>query len=235
MTFGRPTTIPTSFYSTVPLPSAIDDDFLDTQEEGSAVRPDGQPCLMAFYPAQLHFYEIINDILLNMYMNSDEQQESVYDIVTVLRLDNTLISWNKNLASQLQEPCPPHLRGSSLQRLGIVNKVRYLAFRISFRNYEAYASNSCSRFLHTRILLFRPILAQFCLQRPDIHPTHTSIESLDELAVIQCSRLCLKHAHQMIELVYTHLDFDTVTGPLPSWWYCVLCTTHFPVSVTLCD
>ncbi|KAJ5741004.1 fungal-specific transcription factor domain-containing protein [Penicillium malachiteum] len=158
MTFGRPAMISNHFFSAVPLPLAIDDEFLDTQGEGSMVRPDGHPCLMAFYPSQVQFYDIVNDILIKLYMNSGESQESVYDIATVLQLDKALIAWVQNLPSQLQEPCPPHLQGSPFQRLGIVNKIR----------------------------------------------------------------LCLKDAHQIIELVYNNLDFNTVTGPLPSWWYCVL-------------
>lgn len=85
----------------------------------------------------------------------------------------------------------------------------------------------CS-FLHGRILLFRPIVAQLCLRRDkDNDLSATWVESLARHTVIGGSSLCLKDSHQVIDLIYKHLDFDTVTGPLPSWWYCVLCA-HSP-------
>jgi hypothetical protein len=40
---------------------------------------------------------------------------------------------------------------------------------------------------------------------------------------IQCSSLCLETAHRSIEMIYTHLDLSTVFGPVPAWWYSVLC------------
>ena len=88
------------------------------------------------------------------------------------------------------------------------------------------------RFLHGRILLFRPIVAQLCLERDkDIDLSATWVESLARHAVIKGSNLCLKDSHQVIDLIYKYLDFNTVTGPLPSWWYCVLCTHSLTFSL----
>lgn len=74
------------------------------------------------------------------------------------------------------------------------------------------------------MLLFRPILSQFCL--PQSNPTEigTAIdESLAERMILQCSTLCLRTAHDMIDLIYTNLDIQELRGPLPAWWYSVLC------------
>jgi hypothetical protein len=79
------------------------------------------------------------------------------------------------------------------------------------------------------MLLFRPILSQFCL--PQSNPTEigTAIdESLAERMVLQCSTLCLRTAHDMIDLIYTNLDIQELRGPLPAWWYSVLCMQLWP-------
>lgn len=84
------------------------------------------------------------------------------------------------------------------------------------------------RFLHGRILLFRPIVAQLCLQRDKANdPGAMWVESFSRHTVIKGSSLCLEDSHQVIDLIYKYLDIDAVTGPLPSWWYCVLCA-YFP-------
>lgn len=67
-------------------------------------------------------------------------------------------------------------------------------------------------------------MAQLCLQRDrDNDPGAMWVESLSQHTAIKGSSLCLEDSHQVIDLIYKYLDIDTVTGPLPSWWYCVLC------------
>ncbi|KAE8381312.1 fungal-specific transcription factor domain-containing protein [Aspergillus bertholletiae] len=197
MTFGRPGMISASLSTMVPLPLAVDDDFLDRQEHGSPMRPDGRPCVMTFYVAQLQFYSIIDDILRNLYVNSSEERGNQDDIAIVLRLDNALVKWMDNLPEYLRTPSLD-VSDSLIRRLAIINTVR---------------------FLHARILLFRPILTQLCLHS---HRRPTSIESLAQRTALQCSNLCLTASHQIIDMIYANLDFAFVTGPLPSWWYCVL-------------
>lgn len=124
MTLGRPGMISISLASGVPLPLEIDEDFLDTQLEGFSVRPDGLPCRMSFYIHQLHFYGIINDILHAFYLTSSEQHQEADDIAKALRLESTLMAWNRNLPQFLREPSPLPEKNISLQRLAIINKVR---------------------------------------------------------------------------------------------------------------
>lgn len=76
-----------------------------------------------------------------------------------------------------------------------------------------------ARFLHARMLLLRPILAQYCLPQS----TEKQVDSLCSRMVMQGSKMCLETAHRTIELIYSHLDSSTVTGPVPAWWYSVLC------------
>ncbi|PYH97628.1 hypothetical protein BO71DRAFT_481081 [Aspergillus ellipticus CBS 707.79] len=96
-----------------------------------------------------------------------------------------------NLPEQLQIHSPLSHHNTIFRRLAIVGKVRLL---------------------HARILLFRPILSQFCL--PQSHPASSPAglqDSLTHRTVIQCSNLCLGAAHDIIELIYTNLDLTAAT------------------------
>jgi hypothetical protein len=85
------------------------------------------------------------------------------------------------------------------------------------------------RYLHARILLFRPVLSRFCLLGPTSVNSGTVLdESLAQRMALQCSTLCLTAAHQIIELIHSNLTSDGMTGPLPAWWYCVLCKVIRP-------
>lgn len=124
MTLGRPGMISSYLATGVPLPLEIDEDFLDAQSEGSPVRPDGLPCRMSFYIHQLHFYGIINDILHAFYLTGSEQIQEADSIAKALRLESTLMIWNRNLPQFLREPSPAPEANFFLQRLAIINKVR---------------------------------------------------------------------------------------------------------------
>ncbi|KAH8434637.1 fungal specific transcription factor domain-containing protein [Aspergillus melleus] len=195
MTFGRPAMIPKWLSAVVPLPSMIDDEFLDLQVEGSSIRPDNEPCIMEFYVSQLKLHDIMDNILLKLYMDHGGRQHP--DVVTVFKLDEDLMNWTAGLSAELQLDAPLKHRESVRHRLAVVNRVR---------------------FFHARILLLRPILAQFCLSHHAVRP----IESLASRMDIQCSSLCLETAHRSIDLIYSHLNQDMVFGPVPAWWYSVL-------------
>lgn len=124
MTLGRPGMISISLAATVPLPLEIDDDFLDTQSEGFSVRSDGLPCRISFYIHQLHFYGIINDILQTFYQTGSEQHQEADSIAKALRLESSLMAWNRNLPQFLRESSLVHEKNTFLQRLAIINKVR---------------------------------------------------------------------------------------------------------------
>jgi hypothetical protein len=39
----------------------------------------------------------------------------------------------------------------------------------------------------------------------------------------ECSHLCFQTAHEVIETFDQNLNVEDLTGPLPCWWYSVLC------------
>jgi hypothetical protein len=107
----------------VPLPKMIDDEFLDIQDGGSLLRPDNKPCLMEFFVSQLKLHDIMDNILLELYMVQDGRQTNA-DVVTVFKLDEELMNWTCGLSSELQLDAPVDHLGSLRQRLAVVNQVR---------------------------------------------------------------------------------------------------------------
>jgi hypothetical protein len=49
-------------------------------------------------------------------------------------------------------------------------------------------------------------------------------ESLPQHLALACSNLCLRAAHDAIHLIYSNLDRENITGPVPQWWNCILFT-----------
>lgn len=41
--------------------------------------------------------------------------------------------------------------------------------------------------------------------------------------LFECSQMCFRFAHELIDIYSRHLDPEEVTGPVPNWWYSVLC------------
>lgn len=80
------------------------------------------------------------------------------------------------------------------------------------------------RYLQARMILFRPILADLYL-RPQYSPDDvvSKESSLSHHVIVHCACLCFEAAHEMLDVLSTYLDLDTVTGPVPAWWFSVLC------------
>lgn len=53
----------------------IDDEFLHVQTEGSHSRPDGRPCIMAFTVKAVELYQILDDVLVGLYLTSTREEE----------------------------------------------------------------------------------------------------------------------------------------------------------------
>lgn len=103
MTFGRPSMIANWLQTSDGLPSMIDDEFLDTQTEPSVIRPDGGPTVMAFFRKTLELFDIINDILIQLYLNPKEARgKDLHHLKLVLDLDERLVAWVDSLPEYLK-------------------------------------------------------------------------------------------------------------------------------------
>lgn len=120
--------IPKWLFDTIPLPSMIDDELLETQEKGSPLRPDGRPCKLAFSVKAMELYQILDDILLDFYLRSarseDTRNEGVEKmLIRILEIDSKLQAWNKSLPEYLQTQNLSE-EDDVLKRQSIVLKVR---------------------------------------------------------------------------------------------------------------
>ncbi|KAL2820921.1 fungal-specific transcription factor domain-containing protein [Aspergillus cavernicola] len=213
MTFGRPAMISKASCGSVPLPATIDEEYIASAPGVEASQPADQPSMMAFYAKSLELYEILNDVLLSLYKPAPEESpEDIYDFyfnretseaeLTVFELDRALTKWTRSL--------PPHLRGAPAS--GSDNTIFYRQ-SVVLR----------ARFLHVRMLLFRPILSKYCTAR-DIasDPLISLNDSFPQRVALQCSTICVKVAQEVIELIYSNIPSDGTSGPLPAWWYNIL-------------
>ncbi|GFF32021.1 hypothetical protein IFM58399_03077 [Aspergillus lentulus] len=214
MTFGRPAMISKASCGSVPLPATVDEEYIPAALGGEVRQPADRPSLMAFYAKSLELYEILNDILLSLYKPvPEENPEDIYDFYfnkgsdegerTIFELDRALTKWTQSL--------PPHLRGDTSSKP--VDAVFY---------HQSVVLRA--RFLHVRMLLFRPILSKYCTAR-DITPQDplTSVnDSFPQRVAQQCSIICVKVAQEVIELIHSNIPADGSAGPLPAWWYNIL-------------
>ncbi|PLB35594.1 transcription factor domain-containing protein [Aspergillus candidus] len=214
MTFGRPAMISKASCGSVPLPATVDEEYIPTASGAEAMQPADRPSVMAFYAKSLELYEILNDILLSLYKPiPEESPEDMYNFYfnketsegerTIFELDRALTRWTRSL--------PPHLRGTtSPETENLVFYRQSVVIR--------------ARFLHVRMLLFRPILSKYCTAR-DIAPADPLIslnDSFPQRVALQCSVICVKVAQEVVHLIYNNIPADGTSGPLPAWWYNIL-------------
>lgn len=82
------------------------------------------------------------------------------------------------------------------------------------------------------MLLFRPILSKYCTAR-DIAPADPLIslnDSFPQRVAQQCSVICVKVAQEVVDLIHNNIPADGTSGPLPAWWYNILCETRIFLS-----
>lgn len=219
MTFGRPTMISKASCGPVPLPATVDEEYIPAASGAEVSQPASHPSMMAFYAKSLELYEILNDILLSLYKPvPDESPEDIHDFYfnkegsegerTIFDLDRSLTRWSRSL--------PSYLRGDT-------NDEVFLRQSVVLR----------ARFLHVRMLLFRPTLSKYCTSRDtaDPDPLITLEDSLPQRVALQCSIICVKVAQEVIELVYRNIPTEGSSDFLPAWWYNILCN-HHPKYVT---
>ncbi|KAJ5818968.1 hypothetical protein N7474_004559 [Penicillium riverlandense] len=214
MTFGRPAMISKASSEAVPLPAAVDEEYILASDDAESAQPADRPSMMAFYAKSLELYEIMNDVLLSLYKPSpDEGAEGIHDFFfnhathegerTIFDLDRSLTRWTLSL--------PPHLKGASAL---VTRNPIFCRQSIVLR----------ARFLHVRMLLFRPTLSKYCAVRDNAttDPLISVNDLLPQRVALQCSIICVKVAQESIELIYSNVPADGTGGPLPAWWYNIL-------------
>ncbi|KAJ4252010.1 hypothetical protein NW762_011311 [Fusarium torreyae] len=107
------------------LPAMIDDEFLDSQTEPSAIRPDGGPTVMAFFRKSLELYDIINDTLIELYLDpKDSRNKEIHHLGLVLGLDQRLVEWVESLPDHLKYSRPVPDEPLAFRRQRVVLRAR---------------------------------------------------------------------------------------------------------------
>ncbi|CAH0054585.1 unnamed protein product [Clonostachys solani] len=204
MTFGRPSTITSAPFESVPLPKMIDDEFLDTQTQPSATRPDGGITIMAFFVKSLELFKIANDIQHEAYRQQRGfRNGEINHLISIFQLDNRLVQWAQTLPVHL------HYSKNIEEDEGLVFRRQRVVLR--------------ARYLYARISLLRPILAELYLEEASFGSSEFPKEkTLRQPLMVECTVLCFQLAHEMIDVLHSNFNHETVTGPVPAWWFGVL-------------
>ncbi|KAL2863384.1 transcription factor domain-containing protein [Aspergillus lucknowensis] len=213
MTFGRPAMISKASCGSVPLPATIDEEYIASASGAEAIQPADRPSMMAFYAKSLELYEILNDVLLSLYKPAPEESlEDIYDFYfnketregefTIFELDRALTKWTRSLPSHLRGDASPGSESIIFYRQSVVLR---------------------ARFLHVRMLLFRPVLSKYCTAREIVSDPLIAVhDSFPQRVALQCSVICVKVAQEVIGLIHRNIPTDGTSGPLPAWWYNIL-------------
>ncbi|KAI3010038.1 transcriptional regulator family: Fungal Specific TF [Aspergillus niger] len=202
-TLGRPGMIPDWLFNSVPLPAMIDDEFLDKQTTSSALRPDGKPCTLAFTVKAFELYQLFDIILQKVYLGSNGGEDYQNKLNPVLEFDREIQAWEESL--------PVHLRYHSGMTRDALADRQATILRI--------------RLLHIRIVSLRPSLIRHCKPGASTYAAKPQISTsafLSQVIQSEFPRICFQCAHELIDLFTARLDPESMTGPLPSWWYSVL-------------
>ncbi|KAH8700820.1 fungal-specific transcription factor domain-containing protein [Talaromyces proteolyticus] len=204
MTFGRPLTISRAIASAVPLPAPIDDEYLLESAETFGEQRAGMPSQIEFFIQTVKLYGMLDDILLSLYSpNSDSAtlygKLQCWDNNSIFRVEAGLSRWKKEIPSCLQ------FNGQNeVSKLGSV--------------FHRQSNVLQARYLHLRILLFRPVFT-FFQDRDTTWAELFSDAFLQYSVAQQCVVQCIKAAQQLVELIHSNLQQDGSMGPLPAWWY----------------
>ncbi|EON65107.1 hypothetical protein W97_04343 [Coniosporium apollinis CBS 100218] len=209
MTFGRPAMITSQAAATVPRPVTPNELPEQPDPLGRISAGSGPLSDLNFFIQTLQLYEILNEILLDLYTPaSSGPSEDAYEFYfgtisvgkgnSIFELERKLLRWNQDLPIHLRyEPDSNkheiHIRQANILRL---------------------------RYLHIRMLLFRPTLSLFCTHNQDDPMARE--DSMPRRLALQCSIMCIKAALEVVNLVRSNMSSTLVYyNRLPAWWYCI--------------
>ncbi|KAJ5310835.1 CCAAT-binding transcription factor subunit B [Penicillium atrosanguineum] len=122
-------------------------------------------------------------------------QQDKYHTVAV-HLDACLNKWENSLPSDWQ-----------------LQNIRFMGDNTS--RAERYMLHL--RLLHSRIYLYRPMLARFYSMKSDPQSKHTKPTGLSDRLLKECAGMCVEAAQKVTSMIIETLEVDETIGLLP-WW-----------------
>ncbi|KAH7024380.1 uncharacterized protein B0I36DRAFT_331330 [Microdochium trichocladiopsis] len=219
MTLGRPPMV--AWPTTIPMPVGVDDEQLKmntgSYRDGmvGVAGNEGNMSKIEFFVQTLKLTDVMMSVLKNLYRPPEEVitgataafNMQTVSLIKILELDADMARWRKAV--------PPHLAFTSSSSLEPT--LSHSSEPIFLRQ----ATSLHCRYLHLRILLFRPMLVHLS-SPPSFSPGHkieaaTADTDFQQDTQAGCVRACVAAA---IELV-TKLENPAQAWAGPPWWYSI--------------
>ncbi|KIW14389.1 hypothetical protein PV08_07171 [Exophiala spinifera] len=211
MTLGRPLML--SPPGNIPLPRAIDDYYLDRPNG----QPPGYPSRLEFFVRSVKLYVMLGQVVSQIYAPSSTPQVSGQssakfanfgDFAFVQRMDTDIAAFEADIPHHLhwerRHKLPPDL--------------------FDGRVFEMQASVLYARYLHLRILLYRPMFIHYCqhvcsqAEEGTMDPTYRPPAPATEVSLIFArgvSIMCVENSARLIDQVHLR----STTAATGAWWY----------------
>ncbi|KDN63539.1 hypothetical protein CSUB01_11996 [Colletotrichum sublineola] len=210
MTLGRPPLLKTT--DDVLLPAAVDDEFIRTDQEGGD-QPEGILSYNHFTVENIRLAKILGKILASIY-----GQSSLSDFSSLLRLDGALQDFKTSLVEPLR-----------WWRWGLERDIGAVTGRDLVLRRQSNVLHA--RFLHLRILLYRPMFSAFCAAaRPprlrranmpqgsgssDAAEAGSEDNTLRATFLTHCATTCVQAAYELSTSLMAARE-NNATG---AWWF----------------
>ncbi len=211
MTLGRPPVL--QMTDDVLLPAAVDDEFIGTSTDPCR-QPEGTASQNLFMIENIRLAKILGKILDSIYW-----PRSSSDFSAIVRLDSLLEDFRSSLVDALRwwGGGPERDYGAATYRDHVLRRQTNVLH---------------ARFLHLRILLFRPSFSAFCAaarrprrdrgKGPDQGDAGSTANTLQAAFQAQCAMTCAQVAHELSASLMAARR-DDATG---AWWFRFCCKTQ---------
>lgn len=211
MIFGRPPM--TSWPCEHPPPLIVNDDALLT-DPYSAQKPIPQAkvSLLGFFVYSIKWSDILLEVLksdqaepLSDFRSSDKNLFSVEELNRFLVLDDALEAWRSQLPDYLTVQAHDDLQSDS--------------------TLTSQCIATLCRYLHLKILLFRPAIVK--VTKYNVFGEEGSTAGIMKLTDLQrtmlqgCVCSCISAAQDIVRMIHARCMRDH--SPLPNWWYTTFC------------
>ncbi|KAK6445734.1 hypothetical protein FP744_10001983 [Trichoderma asperellum] len=204
MTLGRPPVL--QMTDDVLVPAAVDDEFIRTDAE-TCVQPEGTISQNLFVVENIRLAKILGKILASIYWPSSSS-----DFSALVRLDSLLEDFRTSLVGVLRwwdvETDREH--GALTYRDHVLRRQRNVLH---------------ARFLHLKILLYRPSFSAFCADARRSRQRRDTGSGSDEVAFLtntlqsafqaQCATTCVQVAYELSSSLLAAREGEA-TG---AWWF----------------
>ncbi|KAL4867516.1 fungal-specific transcription factor domain-containing protein [Aspergillus spectabilis] len=227
MAYGRPLMIHPTISRHCVLPVAVDDECLP------GFQPAGTPSLTECYVQSIKLQQILGEVLFEFYYGGADKIGGTWDIglnfkatasaanqlktgdlQTLLEIDNSLSAWHRSL--------PAHLKAQSYTSTDTWATPLASGPRTSMFNRQAVILHA--RFLHIRLIMFRPVLSALFnpspspLEPSESNPTHNTIEfEIRQSMLGKGVNICASAACELVNLISGNLQNGNDLLPPP--WY----------------